>query len=84
MSEKKIVKKTKRFLYNRRVRESEAFINPVGIKNAQSVNKSHFFSLRQSLPPLMTERPNATKLVIKLEELKWQETGLDKSFLRMS
>ena len=34
--------------------------------------------LRQSLPPLMIERPNATKSEIEwLEELKWREIGLD-------
>ena len=38
MSEKKNVKKGKRFRDNRRLTESEAFIYPVGIKGAQSVN----------------------------------------------
>ena len=33
----------------------------------------------------MTDRPNATKLEIEwLEELKCWETGLDRSFIRMS
>ena len=38
MCEKKNVKKTKRFLNNRRLTESETFIYPVGIKSTQSVN----------------------------------------------
>ena len=45
MCEKKYVKKTKRFRDSRRLTESEAFIYPVGIKSARSVNQSHFFSL---------------------------------------
>ena len=36
-----IVKKTIKFRDNRRLTESEAFIYPVGIKSAQSVNSSH-------------------------------------------
>ena len=38
MFEKKIVKKTKRLREKRRLTEREAFIYPVGIKSAQSVN----------------------------------------------
>ena len=45
MCEKKVVKNTKRLRDSRRLTESEAFIYPVGIKSAQSLNKSHFFSL---------------------------------------
>ena len=44
MCEKKNVKTTKRFRDSRRLTESEAFIYPVEIKSAQSVNQSHFFS----------------------------------------
>ena len=36
--------KTKRFRDNRMLIERETFIYPVGIKSAQSVNESHFFS----------------------------------------
>ena len=38
MCEKKNVKTTKRFRDSRRLTESEAFIYPVEIKSAQSVN----------------------------------------------
>ena len=38
MCEKKHVKKTKRFLDNRRLTKSETFIYPVGIASAQSMN----------------------------------------------
>ena len=38
MCEKKNIKKTKRFRDNKRLTEREAFIYPVGIKSAQSVN----------------------------------------------
>ena len=58
MSEKNIVKKTKRFRENRRLTESEAFIYPVGIKAGISRIS---LALPKSLPSLMTARPNATK-----------------------
>ena len=38
MCEKNNLKKTKWFRDNRRLTESEAFVYPVGIKSAQSVN----------------------------------------------
>ena len=44
MCEKKIVQKTNRFRNNIRLIERETVVHPVGIKSAQSVNDSHFFS----------------------------------------
>ena len=55
------------------------------IKSAQALISRTSLVLRQSLSPLMIDRPNSTKLEIEgLEELKWRETGLDRLFLRMS
>ena len=44
------------------------FVNTVGTKCAQSVNELYFFSF--------------ATIIAAVEELKWQETGLNKSILR--
>ena len=53
MCEKEIVKNTKSFRYNRRLTESGAFVYLVGIKSAQSVNSSHFFSFATIVTSLL-------------------------------
>ena len=57
---------------------------PWGLRVSKARISRVSLALRHSLPPLMTEKPNTTKLEVEwLEELKWRETGLDRSFLRM-